>query len=394
MNDMLVFNDIIHHLRLIELPLKGRSYTWSNMQDQPLMQQLDWFFTSPAWTLSYPNTVVLPLAKSVSDHTPCKVQIGTHIPKATLFHFENYWTKLTGFMGTVSKAWFSCSHIDGARNISTKLKALRAALKSWSGTKSNLRILIDHCNIIIAFLDVLEEIRPLHLSKKNFRSIIQAHLQKLLHCQHIYWKQRYTEKLVKWGDENTKFFHARATERFRFNVIAQITYEDGRLVSDHAEKAALFWQEFKNRMGISVNPQMLYDLNQLMEQHDLQELVAPFTTKEVDAIIKDLPNDKAPGPDGFNGHFFKKGWSLIKYDIYRLCRELYDHRADLSSINYSYITLVPKKTNPEKVSDFRPISLLNSSMKLLTKILSNRLQKVILKVVHRNQYGFIQGRTI
>jgi hypothetical protein len=147
-------------------------------------------------------------------------------------------------------------------------------------------------------------------------------------------------------------------------------------------------------MGTSVNPQMLYDLNQLMEQHDLQELVAPFTTKEVDAIIKDLPNDKAPGPDGFNGHFFKKGWSLIKYDIYRLCRELYDHRADLSSINYSYITLVPKKTNPEKVSDFRPISLLNSSMKLLTKILSNRLQKVILKVVHRNQYGFIQGRTI
>jgi retron-type reverse transcriptase len=85
---------------------------------------------------------------------------------------------------------------------------------------------------------------------------------------------------------------------------------------------------------------------------------------------------------------------LIKYDIYRLCREFYDHRADLSSINYSYITLVPKKTNPEKVSDFRPISLLNSSMKLLTKILLNRLQKVILKVVHRNQYGFIQGRTI
>lgn len=64
-NDMLVFNDIIQHLGLIELLLKGRSYTWSNMQEQPLMQQLDWFFTSPAWTLSYPNTIVLPLAKSV-----------------------------------------------------------------------------------------------------------------------------------------------------------------------------------------------------------------------------------------------------------------------------------------------------------------------------------------
>jgi retron-type reverse transcriptase len=68
--------------------------------------------------------------------------------------------------------------------------------------------------------------------------------------------------------------------------------------------------------------------------------------------------------------------------------------ADLKSINYYYITLAPKKINPEKVIDFRPISLLNSTMKFLAKILSNRLQKVILQVIHRNQYGFIQGRTI
>jgi hypothetical protein len=86
-SDMLVFNDIIQHLGLIELPLKGRSYMWSNMQEQPLMQQLDCFFKSPAWTLAYPNTIVLPLARSVSDHTPCKVQVATHIPKATLFRF-------------------------------------------------------------------------------------------------------------------------------------------------------------------------------------------------------------------------------------------------------------------------------------------------------------------
>jgi hypothetical protein len=91
----------------------------------------------------------------------------------------------------------------------------------------------------------------------------------------------------------------------------------------------------------------------------------------MDAIAKDLPTDKAPGLDGFNGHFFKKSWSLIKYD--RLCRDFCDHTADLKSINYSYITLVPKKPNPEKVTDFRTISLLNSTMKFLTKLLPNRM---------------------
>jgi len=123
-------------------------------------------------------------------------------------------------MDTVSAAWFSTSHTDGARNVSVKLKALKSALKVWSASKSNLQILIKHCNTIISFMDDLEEIRTLLIPERNFRNIIQTQLRKLIHCQQIYWKQRYTEKLVKWGDENTKFFHSRATARYRFNVIA------------------------------------------------------------------------------------------------------------------------------------------------------------------------------
>ena len=48
-NDIFLFNEIIGHLGLLELPLKGRAYTWSNMQQQPLLEQLDWFFTSSSW---------------------------------------------------------------------------------------------------------------------------------------------------------------------------------------------------------------------------------------------------------------------------------------------------------------------------------------------------------
>uniref|UniRef100_A0A452XBU0 Uncharacterized protein n=1 Tax=Aegilops tauschii subsp. strangulata TaxID=200361 RepID=A0A452XBU0_AEGTS len=59
-NDMCTFNDIIRKNNLVELPLKGRLYTWSNMQQNPLLEQLDWFFTSLHWTLAYPNTLVKP----------------------------------------------------------------------------------------------------------------------------------------------------------------------------------------------------------------------------------------------------------------------------------------------------------------------------------------------
>jgi endonuclease/exonuclease/phosphatase family metal-dependent hydrolase len=90
-HDTLVFNNIISHLLLVELPIKGRSYTWSNMQEVPLLQQIDWFFTSVAWTSIFPLSLVLPLARITSDHLPCRVQIGTNVPKANIFRSENYW---------------------------------------------------------------------------------------------------------------------------------------------------------------------------------------------------------------------------------------------------------------------------------------------------------------
>ena len=85
---------------------------------------------------------------------------------------------------------------------------------------------------------------------------------------------------------------------------------------------------------------------------------------------------------------------FIKDDFVRLFKDFCDNNINLSSINSSFIALIPKKENPENIDDYMPISLLNYSLKCITKILSSRLQKVILQIVHTNQYGFIKGRTI
>jgi endonuclease/exonuclease/phosphatase family metal-dependent hydrolase len=98
-NDMFIFNEIIGHLNLIELPLTGRSFTWSNMQNDPLMEQLDWFFTTTNWTIEFLNTLVLPLAKLASDRIPCVVDIDTIIPKAKIFRFESFWVQLPRVFG-------------------------------------------------------------------------------------------------------------------------------------------------------------------------------------------------------------------------------------------------------------------------------------------------------
>jgi hypothetical protein len=66
----------------------------------------------------------------------------------------------------------------------------------------------------------------------------------------------------------------------------------------------------------------------------------------------------------------------------------------LESINSSYITLIPKIDNPSTPGDFKPISLLNCVLKIITKLLANRLQDIILSLVHKNQYGFLKKRSI
>ena len=111
-------------------------------------------------------------------------------------------------------------------------------------------------------------------------------------------------------------------------------------------------------------------------------------------MVKNLPADKSPGPDGFNNEFIKSCWDIIKNDVFELILAFHAGNVNLESINSSFITLVPKKDVPLSPNDFRPISLLNGVLKILTKLLANRLQRVILQMVHINQYGFLKDRVI
>jgi hypothetical protein len=116
----------------------------------------------------------------------------------------------------------------------------------------------------------------------------------------------------------------------------------------------------------------------------LDNLEIPFSDKEIEETIKQLPNEKSPGPDGFNNEFIKACWPIIGSDIKCLIQDFFDEKINLENINASLITLIPKSESPSSANDFRHISLLNSVLKILTKLLANRLQKVILKLVHKN----------
>jgi hypothetical protein len=188
------------------------------------------------------------------------------------------------------------------------------------------------------------------------------------------------------GDENTKFFHTRATINFRHNKITALQNDDLADITDHDGKAEILWKAFKERMGTYGNSPMKFNLDDLCEpiSSDMRNsLESPFEKKEVEDIVKNLPNDKSPCPDGFNNEFIKSCWPIIGDDIFSLVTNFYNGEVELESINTSFITLIAKTDTPLNAGEFRPISLLNSVLKIITKLLANKLQRIILKIVHK-----------
>lgn len=120
-----------------------------------------------------------------------------------------------------------------------------------------------------------------------------------------------------------------------------------------------------------------------------------ITWKQPKACRMQVPGDKAPGPDGFTGLFFKSCWAIIKHDIMKAIFCFGNLRtANLHWVNSTNIILLPKKDGAEEISDYRPISLIHAIPKIIAKVLAIRLSHHMLHLVSNAQSAFIKTRSI
>lgn len=131
-----------------------------------------------------------------------------------------------------------------------------------------------------------------------------------------------------------------------------------------------------------------------LSKEERLDLIRDFTMAEIEEALAASDNMKAPGPDGVNTGVLRVLWPVIKDEVWQFFT--FFHRDLLIPVGYnsSFIALIPKVTNPSLPSQFRPISLMNSIMKLLTKVLARRLKCVMNPLVSPCQSAFIQGRHI
>ena len=121
-----------------------------------------------------------------------------------------------------------------------------------------------------------------------------------------------------------------------------------------------------------------------------------FTEDEVRKSVFSLPGEKSPGPDGFLLRFFQHFWEDVKGDILQMFDHLFNSEdiSALRSINQTFIALIPKESNVERIQDFKPISLLNSSYKIFSKCLATRFSPILNSILDASQCAFLPGHSI
>lgn len=123
-----------------------------------------------------------------------------------------------------------------------------------------------------------------------------------------------------------------------------------------------------------------------------KDLCSSPTEGEILHVIQSMAAWKSPGPDGMLVDFFQKFWPIIKNEVVSLSIYLFSKCRDINEFNFTFLCVIPKVKSVSHPKDFRRISLCNVIYKILSKLLENRLAKVLSSITEENQGSFIQGR--
>ncbi|RVW15385.1 putative ribonuclease H protein [Vitis vinifera] len=271
------------------------------------------------------------LPRWTSDHSPICLETNPFMWGPTPFRFENMWLLHPEFKEKFRDWWQECT-VEGweGHKFMRKLKFIKSKLKEW-----NTRVfgdLRERKKHILTDLGRIDRIEQ----EGNLNLELSGH-----------WKKKQ-------------------------EVIKSLISERGETLNN----IEVISEEIVNFFGNLIpNPKAVFE-------------------EEVRMAVFQLNKEKAPGPDGFTLAVYQECWDVIKEDLMRVFFEFHTKGVINQSTNATFIAMVPKKSQTFKISDYRPISLVTSLYKIIAKVLSGRLRKVLHETIFGSQGAFVEGRQI
>ncbi|KAL0004665.1 hypothetical protein SO802_012226 [Lithocarpus litseifolius] len=391
------FREVLDECNLLDLGFSGNKFTWSRSFPNGGMvwERLDRAVSSADWYDLFPATCVQTLACVSSDHNPICIHLGgIEVKSARPWRFEQMWLEDLGCRDTVVRTWGRDVLGSPIELVVSKLEACQKSLAIWSRN--------SFCHVRREITEKKKMLRAAERDAAMGRRVdhflkLKTDIVDLLRLEEKMWHQRSKEHWMISGDRNSKYFHTKASQRFRRNRIVELRNPEGVLVSGDGDISAMVRDYYKNLflssrptevddVALSIKPVVTDDMN--------NSLIRPFSRAEVECALSQMAPLKAPGPDGMPPIFFQKFWSVIGDDVVHAVLFCLNSGRLLPGMNHTFISLIPKAKNPESVSEFRPIALCNILYKLVSKVLANRLKKFLPHIISESQSAFQSDKAI
>ena len=181
MQHMNRFRSLVSTLGLMDLPLQGRRFTWSNGRDIPTYVRLDRFLMSSEWSASYPNTVQRAVTVTTSDHCPLVCTSQTRFPTANVFRIENAWLRIDQFKDMVRAAWAETPTATSVKELSDKIGNLTKQITIWKKEfKRRSSYQQKFCIQCLTWLTAQGEYRQLTPVEKVLQGVLQERHNQIM----------------------------------------------------------------------------------------------------------------------------------------------------------------------------------------------------------------------
>nr|XP_027068031.1 uncharacterized protein LOC113693644 [Coffea arabica] len=349
------------------------------------------------WADGYELSHVSHLSRGRSDHAPLLIncQNGSHSKRS--FRFLNVWRRHSDFMDVVRQGWAMPVEGEGMPKFYNKLRAVKGCLQVWNvQTFGNI---FTNVRAAAAVMKQREEQFDAARDSVSRAALEEANavFARSLALEGEFWRQKAGIKWLQVGDANTAYFHSCCRQRRNFNFVARIKDQAGTWLEDLQDirqsavdfVSALFASEQHGWQS----PELPFSVPQLA-QADNDMLSALPDMAELKGVVFALDADSAPGPDGFGAGFYQACWDIIQSDLLEAVQAFFQGMRLPRSFTSTSIILLPKIAGAMQWKDFRPISLCNVCSKIISKLVSDRLGRVLPALVSQWQTGFVPGRGI
>lgn len=225
----------------------------------------------------------------------------------------------------------------------------------------------------------------------------------LRYIEESYYRQKSRINWLSEGDLNTTFFHRLCQVRASYNAIRCLMSVAGIMVTDPVEMSALAVGHFKSVLGpqdyasppiFSSSSWFVGLLGFECNLQQCQQMLLVPSGEDIKRIFFKLNPNKAPGPDGLTSDFFKAAWDTLGEEVVSSTTQIFSSAFLPAATNSTILSLVPKFPGATKITDFRPISCLNTVYKVISRLLVARLKPILQDVILPCQTAFVKDRLL